>query len=212
MKDSNKRLLVPLIAVLAVLAIGFAALATSGANAAAESANVTGNVTSGFKWSNQTWRNSSYARYNLTGLERQEAALAQCKTTFVDSAAPIVSDALKISINTTAVDSANARLQANVTGKANMSIIMANFRSFSSAMSSAYWQAVGGARGLNQTQLAALKADISTPYQSLISCTSSNQTLTAGSVLRGFSISMGRYASGWMMRGRWGGGFHFHGR
>ena len=118
-----------------------------------------------------SYRNVSY---NKTAVLEQVGKVAQCTTTFVDSAAPIASNTLKTNLDVTAINSANERLQSNISSGASVQVIRDDIRSFDSAQASLFWQAAAAAHNLNQIQLHSIGTELSSSVQILKSCVSSN--------------------------------------
>lgn len=189
------KILLPLLA-MAVLVVGVGAVSLNGSlTSAAQSTGAPMNAS----W---TYANQSM-RFNRTKVLATLGADAQCRTNFEDSAAPIVSNELNVSLNVSQVDAANARLQANLSSNASSATITTDLKAFRSASAELFWQAMSAAHGLNQTQLQSLKTELNGSYQALGSCVAQNTPLGASQVLRGFG---GQSARGF--RGRRTGRFY----
>lgn len=138
--------------------------------------------------------------YNATSIARQQAAQAQCKTTFADSAAGIVYSDLGIAINTSQINAANANLQANASSNASSWYTAMSESIFNNAIEGAYLKAMLALHGLNQTQLQALKADLNATKASLGTCISSNSTAPMAPI-RQASGGFGEIGAGVQARG-----------
>lgn len=117
--------------------------------------------------------------YNATPLNRTEAlkqiaTVSQCRTDFVDTAAPIASNALKISLNTSEVNQANSELQADIKSNASNPTIRADILVFDGSVLRLFGQAISASRDLNSTQIQTLKAQLNSSVETLQSCTSGN--------------------------------------
>jgi hypothetical protein len=134
--------------------------------------------TTNWGWPNQ---NVSYnmTSINKTAVLKSVAAVAQCRTNYVDTAAPIASSALHISLNTSQINSANAKLQANVSSNASTNVIVRNLGSFNSGLAALYFQARAAAFNLNKTQVQSLRTQLNASVQTLSTCTAANGTSTA---------------------------------
>ena len=174
------KILLPLILAAVVLTAGAiflgSAIVTNAQNISARTNAVAGGF-GGFNYQNISYNQTAHVTINKGEVLKEVSTVAQCTTNFFDSAAPIASKALNISLNASTVNAANARLQANITENASVGVIRDNLRSFDSAQAELFWQAAGAARNLNQTQLMGLRESLNSSVQTLKTCvTSSNST------------------------------------
>lgn len=164
-----------------------------------------GSATSNWGWNfqNMTYNTSmTYNAPNKSAILKQVGVVSQCRTNFIDTAAPIASSALNITLNTTAVNSANSRLQSNITSNASIQVIRSDVRSFNSAQAALYWQAAVGAHKLNQTQIVNLRAQLNSSVQTLKNCVSASGSSTSG------SFNLPGFGAGFL---HWFTRFHIHG-
>ncbi len=165
-----------------------------------------GEVNSSYVWG-WNYQNMTYnkTQVNRTTVLKQIATVAQCRTNFVDSAAPIASSALNVSLNTTSVNSANARLQSDISSNASDLTLRGDVMVFDGYIVRLFGQATGKAKGLNQTQLQSLRVQLNGSVTTLQACTSGNPL---GKWFLGFRLGFMRGYAGFRT---WMGGF-FHGR
>jgi hypothetical protein len=209
----NARILLPLAVLIGIISVaGATSMKGNFYNPGFKSLYLQGNVTSnwGFQYQNMTY-NASFrgnTSFNKTVILKQIATVASCRTAYFNSAVPIANNALKINLSTSQVDSANSRLQANISSNASVQVIRDNIKSFNSAQSMLYWQATGAARSLNQTQLKGLGTQLNGSLTTLKNCVSTSNS-TGGFRLPGFGGGFLRWFGGLGMRFRLGGWFHF---
>jgi hypothetical protein len=188
--EMNRIILLPVLAVFAALIVSAGAFSINGNTGLHAytygNTNVNAGTAFGPTYQNISYNNTVSAnanQINRTEVLKQIGVVAQCRTNFVDTAAPIASNAMNITLNVTGVNQANARLQSNITANATNPIIRSDIYAFDGSMLQLYGQALRGAQKLNQTQLQSLRAQLNSSVSTLQNCTSGNN---AGKRFLGF--------------------------
>ncbi|MDE1870776.1 MAG: hypothetical protein KGI06_00870 [Candidatus Micrarchaeota archaeon] len=104
--------------------------------------------------------------------KQQLGALVQCKTTFVDSAAPVASNVLNVSLNSSGVDKANSKLQADIGSNASVHTLRGDLIAFRGELMVLFGDAFSAVK--NKTQVQTLRSDLNGSFGKLQTCISSN--------------------------------------
>lgn len=110
--------------------------------------------------------------HNNANTENRIANVVQCVTVFADSAAPIASNALSINLDVSAINTANANLQRNVSSGASFWNVSIDYRIFNNAFEVLALKALVAAHRLDHTQLQSLRNSLNPSVQILRSCVS----------------------------------------
>ncbi len=194
----SKGIFLPILAVIAILTVSAGAFSLNGYINTAF--NVKTSTDANSIWG-PTYQNISYDSANTinrTTILNQIATVAQCRTNFVDAAAPIVASATKTSLSVTEVDQSNAKLQGDISSNTPNLEIKSDIIVFDGSMIRLYGQALGAVQNLNQTQLQSLKLQLNSSVQTLQTCTSGN---VLGKGFLGFRFDFGGYWNrflGWL--------------
>ena len=168
----------------------------------------------GVNYQNVSYNATNYGKVNRTTILKELGTEVQCRTNFIDSAAPIASNALGIKLNTSEVNTANAALQSDITSNASTITIRSDVLVFDGSALRLFGQVVGAGQKLNQTQLQSLRAQLNSSVQTLQNCTSTAGVKGSSSARFGFgfgSIHNFLIGFGGRMRTFWRGfsaGFH----
>ena len=184
-----------------------------GHGAYAANVNVNQTAVLGWNYRNVTYNASAVNAMRANSLKELGTAV-QCRTNFIDTAVPIASKALNISLNVSDVNSANAKLQSDITSNASTITIRSDVLVFDGSALRLFGQVVGAGQKLNQTQLQSLRAQLNSSVQTLQNCTSTAGVKGSSSARFGFgfgSIHNFLIGFGGRMRTFWRGfsaGFH----
>lgn len=164
-------------------------------------ANVNQSTVFGWSYSNVSYNASAMNAIRANSL-KELGITVQCRTNFIDTAAPVVSNELNTTLNVSEVNSANAKLQSDITSNASGATIRSDVLVFDGSALRVFGQAVGVGQRLNQTQLQSLRAQLNSSVQTLQNCTSA----TSGSSrsygfgfgnIRNFLVGFGRKMEFW---------------
>lgn len=106
---------------------------------------------------------------------QQLGNVVQCKTSFVDNAAPVASNFLGVSLSTSGLDSANSKLQSDISGNASIRVLKGDLITFRGESMVLFGEAFGAVK--NRTQGQALVQNLSVQLGQLQTCISGNTIL-----------------------------------
>jgi hypothetical protein len=135
--------------------------------------------------------------YNATNAIKANAAVDQCKTTYVNSVSSIASSNAGITVSPTQVDQANANLQSNVTANATSWNTRISFAFFTNAFQDFMLHYMLATHQLNSTAATSLSAALNSTRTSLQNCVSSNSTIYAQPWPRLRAPTFGWFSGAW---------------